>query len=301
MVKRIHTDNIVVLKIEKEVWEIPQEVGVQQGNNMAPVLFLFLMTAFAETLRMEWKRENIKVVTVMTASDDLIQHGQLCSHTPKMFRSKFLSACEIFQCLYVDNGAFLLDTQDSLSKGMNLVFKHFMHFGLEMHIGRNGGESKTECVFYPPPQFFQQRQTLTIKGPTRRQTRCMTRRESTDTPQSFPLDMALPDDNDENDKEPKEQKGVIYDKLDKTNDIEVADGYVTFTRSFRYLGSMVAYNLCDDDDVTVWIAAAKASMGALKEVWWNKHLNTYSKYLLFCAIPMNTCSPRSKSLSLNIE
>jgi hypothetical protein len=65
-VKRIYTDNIVVLKIEKEVQEISQEVGVQQGNNMAPVLFLFIMTAFAETLKMEWKRENIKVVTVRT-------------------------------------------------------------------------------------------------------------------------------------------------------------------------------------------------------------------------------------------
>jgi hypothetical protein len=50
---------------------------------------------------------------------------------------------------------------------------------------------------------------------------------------------------------------------------------------------MVAYNLHDDDDVTVRIAAAKASMGALKEVWQNKHLNTYNKYLLFHAIPMN--------------
>ena len=28
-------------------------------------------------------------------------------------------------------------------------------------------------------------------------------------------------------------------------------------------------------------------MGALKEVWRNPHLDTYSKYLLFCAIPMN--------------
>ncbi len=73
--------------IEREVREIPQEVGVQQGNNMAPVLFLFLVTAFAESLKMEWKCENIKVDTVMTATDDQIQHGQLCSHTTKMFRS----------------------------------------------------------------------------------------------------------------------------------------------------------------------------------------------------------------------
>jgi hypothetical protein len=33
------------------------------------------------------------------------------------------------------------------------------------------------------------------------------------------------------------------------------------------------------------IAAAKASMGSLKEVWRNKHLNAYTKYLLFLCKP----------------
>jgi hypothetical protein len=129
----------------------------------------------------------------------------------------------------VDDGAFLLDTQDSLSKGMNLVFKHFARFGLEMHIGRNGGESKTECVFFPPPQFFQQHQSLAIGGPTSHQTQSMTRRKSTDKPQSFPLDTALTDANDENDKEQTECKDAMYDKLDETKNIAVADGYITFT------------------------------------------------------------------------
>ncbi len=146
-----------------------------------------------------------------------------------MFNSTFLSAYEIFQCFYVDDGTFPFDTRDSLSKGMNLVFKHFARFGLEMHIGRNGGESKTECVFFPPPQFFQQHQSLAIGGPTSHQTRSMIRRTSTDTPRSFPLDMALPDDNDENDEEQTEREDAIYDKLDETKNIEVADGYVTFT------------------------------------------------------------------------
>ena len=49
-IQTIYTCNICVLKIEKEIVEIPQSVGVCQGDNMAPVLFLFLMTAFAETL-----------------------------------------------------------------------------------------------------------------------------------------------------------------------------------------------------------------------------------------------------------
>jgi hypothetical protein len=46
------------------------------------------------------------------------------------------------------------------------------------------------------------------------------------------------------------------------------------------------------------IAAANASMGALKEVWRNSHLHVYSKYLLFRAIPMNLLLWGAKTLSL---
>jgi hypothetical protein len=55
---------VVVLKIEKETVELPQSDGVRQGDNMAPVLFLFLMSAFAETLEIEWKAAGINVCTV---------------------------------------------------------------------------------------------------------------------------------------------------------------------------------------------------------------------------------------------
>ena len=49
----------------------------------------------------------------------------------------------------------------------------------------------------------------------------------------------------------------------------------------------VSYNLRDDEDIKARIAAANASMGALKEIWNNLHLVNYNKYLLFRAIPMN--------------
>jgi hypothetical protein len=48
-IRSAYTSNVGVLMIEKEVREIPQEVGVCQGDNMAPVLFLFLMTSFEKT------------------------------------------------------------------------------------------------------------------------------------------------------------------------------------------------------------------------------------------------------------
>jgi hypothetical protein len=50
------------------------------------MLFLFLMTAFAETLELVWKNENIPILSVMTATDEHFAEGRICSHTPAMFR-----------------------------------------------------------------------------------------------------------------------------------------------------------------------------------------------------------------------
>jgi hypothetical protein len=113
----------------------------------------------------------------------------------------------------------------------------------------------------------------------------------------MPLVTHAPDDDDPTPKD-KESEGTIYDKLDETKDVQVMDGFVSFTRTFRYLGSLISYSLRDDDDVTARIAAANAAMGALKEVWHNPHLDVYNKYLLFRAIPMNLLLWGCKTWSL---
>ena len=95
------------------------------------------------------------------------------------------------------------------------------------------------------------------------------------------------DNNEEHDPGQTEREHTMYDRLNETQDFPVADGSVSFTRTFQYLGSLISYNLRDDDDITARLAAANASMGALKEVWRNPHLDVYNKYLLFRAIPMN--------------
>ena len=47
------------MKLGKEKATFKQTVGVRQGDCMAAVLFLFLITAFAETLTDEWEKHGI--------------------------------------------------------------------------------------------------------------------------------------------------------------------------------------------------------------------------------------------------
>ena len=103
---------------------------------------------------------------MMTNSNN-IKEGHVCSHTPAMYKLKSLTAYGIFQCLYVDDRAFPFEMQEDMIKGLNLIYHHFARFGLEMHIGRGGKESKTKCVFFPSPQFIATKEIqLTITATT---------------------------------------------------------------------------------------------------------------------------------------
>ena len=64
VIERMYTNLKVVFKIGKNKIEILQSVGVRQGDNMAPVLFLFLMAAMAELLEKKkfGRRKASKVV-----------------------------------------------------------------------------------------------------------------------------------------------------------------------------------------------------------------------------------------------
>ena len=55
----------------------------------------------------------------------------------------------LFYILYVDDGAFAFEERAQLEQGAQIIFDNFARFGLIMHIGRNGKDSKTEAMFFP--------------------------------------------------------------------------------------------------------------------------------------------------------
>ncbi len=111
-IEKCYQNLILILKIKKEVVELPQTIGVRQGDNMAPVFFLFLMSAFVETLETEWKTAGIDVCTVrsITGPEIAAGKGKIRGHLPKEYLSNKLIAIKILQCLYVDDGAFIFSS-----------------------------------------------------------------------------------------------------------------------------------------------------------------------------------------------
>jgi hypothetical protein len=115
------------------------------------------MSAFVESLDdilAAWKVEKKKFKRV---SNENFEAGQLIGHKPATFSTgEEFELCDIY---FVDNGAFAFRDRDILTRAAPIIDEHLAEFQLEMHVGNvkaNGEESasKTECVFFPPPNFF---------------------------------------------------------------------------------------------------------------------------------------------------
>ena len=78
-----------MLKTEKEVVEISQSLGMQQGNNIVALV--------CSSLKTKWKQQEIPIRHIMTASNDNLIHRKVCSHAPAMCTLKNLTANELLQ------------------------------------------------------------------------------------------------------------------------------------------------------------------------------------------------------------
>ena len=97
VIRRMYENNKVRLIIGKIDISIPFEVGVKQGDSVAPVLFLFLMMAFAEVLEQEWNNTWDQEVRIQTARQ--LTTGRRQSHEPP--REKLLSGNSLRNLLHV--------------------------------------------------------------------------------------------------------------------------------------------------------------------------------------------------------
>ena len=103
-IARMYKDSRVRLIIGKIDTTIPFFVGVKQCDSMAPVLFVFIIMGFAETLEGEWTRNGLTPLQFRRHDNSPLSNGSIISHKRRNFSE--VTLFDMFCMLYVDNGAF---------------------------------------------------------------------------------------------------------------------------------------------------------------------------------------------------
>jgi hypothetical protein len=148
LIEKLYTGMTININIGAEKSTIPYSIGVQQGDNMAPVLFIFTMLAFTDILEKNWTTKwNLKPVNFNHFARC---KGRLLSQSTKSMGELF----ELIFLLYVDDGTFVFDSRDELERGAQAIYDTFKSLGLTMHIGTQGNKSKSEAMYISPSLKF---------------------------------------------------------------------------------------------------------------------------------------------------
>jgi hypothetical protein len=111
----------VTINIEGHKLIIPQTCGVRQGDNLSPILFLFVMSAVAECLNREIDESGITKVTCNRVSEENLKQGVLTGHPANKLNTG--EVFKLLEILYIDDGAFIFNLRRDLMTGLNLVRK----------------------------------------------------------------------------------------------------------------------------------------------------------------------------------
>ena len=116
--------------------------GVQQGDNMAPILFIYIMMAATNTLRHQIGKEKPK-----------FWYFPNNKNRGRFIRQPTNSKGETFSTdnlLYVDDGVFLTESREEAKATAQKIYTHFAQFGLQMHMGSSNKRLKMEAIYFPP-------------------------------------------------------------------------------------------------------------------------------------------------------
>ena len=128
IIQKLHEDVKVKLKVGSADACFSATIGVKQGDNMAPVLFLFYMQAAIQIMEQEWP--------VSKPHFKFKMDSKLTGRSHTAYGTTF----DFWSCLYADDSALLFESRADLTQGAKHAFDTLARFGLQMHI-----QGKTEA------------------------------------------------------------------------------------------------------------------------------------------------------------
>ena len=145
VIKRMHTGCMVEMEVGGEKITVTSTLGVKQGDNLAPVLFLIYIQAALEALIGSGKLPAEGMLWFRTKEDGIVKRnmakgGKVCSNDVRILQKAFWSGA------YADDCGFGFSSRSGIEKGTECIYQFFKRFGLSIHVGRNSVKSKTEAL-----------------------------------------------------------------------------------------------------------------------------------------------------------
>ena len=225
VLRKLYTDITIELKGYGKGFTIPSTVGVKQGDNLAPVLFIFFINAVAESIEPEWEEAGIEVPILSSYSDNDAKQEKRHGHSAMIGKKQ--KVFEFFLSYYVDDAAFILLNREDAETAATLIVRHFRKFGLTIHVGNRekGTKSKTEALYVPSMwRGFKKYENI-----------------------------------------PSEE----IDDIELVGDDFAPGTFISFTPTFKYLGTIISWDLRECNDVQARIKAANKLFGSAKATFWS--------------------------------
>jgi hypothetical protein len=126
------THNVTInLRVGENLEQFLSTSGVKQGDNLAPILFIFVIHAVSYSLDKKWEFTTPDFRWYPDTQLGSKPRGQLrgTKHSNKGTMFSF------FKSYYVDDTAFILLSRGEVVAASKLIVSHFRRFGLTIHTG----------------------------------------------------------------------------------------------------------------------------------------------------------------------
>ena len=144
VIKRMHQAVVVSTMVGDIKVTVPNEGGVKQGENSAPKYFLTVVQAIIEVYKDKYPAAQFEFRCNTRQGGD--RAGRVAgARSENVGEFSFV----FFLSLYADDVANGVETRAELEAIANELQATFIEFGLAIHVGHNGGASKTVAMFIP--------------------------------------------------------------------------------------------------------------------------------------------------------
>jgi len=248
VIEGLHKEVNVRMEMGEDFEEFTSSLGVLQGAAASPVLFLFVIAAWFETV--EWPDPPVVLrsydgVAPGSAHSAFDRHGEnkLKSFLAVRYVSRTLGApFSVREFLYADDAAVVWLTRKAMQAGMKEMVAHGARWGLEVHVAAAADKSsKTEFLVIPPLEHHKNHRASYDRSPVQIGNAWFTYAK-----------MKI--------------KGVMTPGV------------------FKYLGSHITEDLSEDLDISERIRLAACAFGKLKKsIFKEKRLSMEAKQRAFTA------------------